>query len=553
MLRALELQDFAIVDALRLELTSGFNVLSGETGAGKSILIDALALLIGGRADSSLIRTGATSALIQGFFDGETDEDTPSTAGSSPHITPTVVSRRLQRSGRSSARLDGEVVKIGDLAAVGTKLVAIHGQHASQTLLEASEQRKLLDRLLRDDDQQTLRRYRDGYARLQQVRRDLTRLRETLRERARRLDMLKFQIDEIDAAQLRPGEEDTLREQADSLRHAERIVAAAGRAQQALSEDDANVLERLADAQRDLEQAGRYHPGLRALADELSDALLSVQATANEVEGFLADFEVEPARLEQLETRLAKLETLKNKYGDSTEAVLRYRDDSAAEYEQLGHAEADIDTLTHEETVLHDTLNELAEQLSGARREVARHLSDAVTREIRPLGMANARFSAEVIATDTLGADGRDAVRFLFSANLGEPLAPLADVASGGELSRVMLGLNVVSGSDLPTLVFDEVDAGIGGQTARAVGALLKRLAEDHQVLVVTHLPQVAAFADTQFLVDKHEQDGRTVTRIRELGAAEREAELARMLSGAVTDTARAHARELLDDVRAPS
>jgi DNA repair protein RecN (Recombination protein N) len=542
-LKALELKDFAIVDALRVEFSPGLNVLTGETGAGKSILIDALALLIGGRADLGMVRAGAQGALIQGFFSsGELESAT----------------RRLQASGRSSARLDGEVVTVSELAERGGSLVAIHGQHASQTLLEAAEQRRLLDRVLDKGTQATLARYREGYGRYRGLQEEVGRLKDAWRERARRLDMLDFQIAEIDAARLRAGEEEELRGELQTLRHAERIVSGAGAAVTLLCEGEASAeasavasaVDKVAQAQRQLELAGRYNPHLNTLAAELQEAMTGLQAIAGEVADFLADFEADPHRLETLEARQALLERLKLKYGESIAAVLAFRQVAGDERGELTGTEERVGELEAELAALEERLSAEAAALSAARGRAADRIGKQVTEEIRGLGMPNARFEVVLSPLGALGPHGKDRVTFLFSANLGEPPAPLAAVASGGELSRVMLGLNVVTGSDVATLAFDEVDAGLGGGMGRAVGATLKALARDRQILVVTHLPQVAAFADCQFLVTKLEQDGRTVTRVERLERERREEELARMLSGAVTETARAHARELLEDAR---
>ncbi len=536
MLVALELKDFAIVDELRLELSPGLNVLTGETGAGKSILIDALSLLIGGRADSSLVRTGAQSALIQGLFEDARLES---------------AARRLQRSGRSSARVDGELVTVGELSEVGGHLIAIHGQHASQTLLDSAAQRQLLDRLLPPKAQGTLRDLRATYRRFTEVERELAALKTALRERAQRLDMLEFQLQEIGAANLQADEEVALRDRLDSLRHAERIVQGASRAVQGLSEGEANAVDLIALALRDLQGAGRYNKTLADLGGELSDALASTEAISAEVSSFLSDFEMDAGQLERSERRLAQIEGLKLKYGDSVAAVLEYYERASEELRRLERAEGDMSDLEAERARLREALQTLADALSCARRDAAKTLSETVTRELRPLGMANAHFVVGLERRDDVNQHGQDKVTFLFSANLGEPPAPLSAVASGGELSRLMLSLNVATGTDAATLIFDEVDAGLGGQTARSVGALLKRLAARHQVLVVTHLPQVAAFADTQFFVEKLERSGRTTTRISRLDPQGREAELARMLSGGATETALAHARELLQEVKA--
>ena len=532
---ALELKDFAIVDELRLDLSPGLNVLTGETGAGKSILVDALTLLTGGRADSSLVRTGAQSALIQGIFEDARLES---------------AARRLQRSGRSTARINGELVTVGELSEVGADLIAIHGQHASQTLLDSAAQRQLLDRLLPPKALHRLNEYRTAYRRFTELSKALAELKTALRERAQRLDMLQFQLEEIGAAKLKAGEETALRERLESLRHAERIVQGAGSTVHKLSEGDTNAVDLIATALRDLQSAGRYHKTLADLGNELSDAMASVEAISAEVSSFLSDFEMDAGQLETSERRLAQIEGLKLKYGDSVEAVLAYFERASGELGKLERAEGDMSELEAERAQLEGTLHAQADELSKVRAKAAKDLSERVTRELRPLGMANARFVVGLERRDELTQFGQDKVTFLFSANLGEPPAPLSTVASGGELSRLMLSLNVATGTASPTLIFDEVDAGLGGQTARSVGALLKRLAAHHQVLVVTHLPQVAAFADVQFYVQKVEDAGRTATRISRLDASEREAELARMLSGATTETALAHARELLQETQ---
>ncbi len=538
MLSALELVDFAIIDALRVGFAPGLNVLTGETGAGKSILVDALGLLIGGRAEARVVRSGAQSALVQGFFtDAEPDD--------------LVTARRIQASGRSSARISGELVTIAELAERGGRRLAIHGQHASQTLLGSSEQRRLLDNLLGSAAQETLTRYGERYRRFTGVARELAALQSALRERARQLDVLGFQVAEIAAAKLQQGEEEAIRGELESLRYAERVIQGSAGAVERLSEGEPNALALLAEAVQGLESAGRYHAVPAALGAELRGALESVQATSTEVESFLADFDGDPERLETLERRLSLIETLKLKYGSSVEEVLAFYARAEAEMTRLQNAEGDLAQLQKEQGELASELAALADALTNARQQAATKLSEAVTRELRPLGMTNAQFDVQLTALPDHTPYGRDKVTFLLSANLGEPPAPLSAVASGGELSRVMLALNVTTGSEQPTLVFDEVDAGLGGETARTVGGLLKRLAGHHQVLVVTHLPQVAAFADAHFKVEKREQGGRTVTRVTPLTGAHREAELARMLSGARTKTALAHARELLAEAQA--
>lgn len=536
MLRTLELRDFAIVDELALEFEPGFNALTGETGAGKSILVDALSLLTGGRADSNLIRAERDSALVQGTFRGAAFES---------------AARRLARSGRHSARLDGELVTVAELTDRSADLIAIFGQHGATELTRPQRQREQLDRLLPPDARAELERYLERYHRYQEVERRLEELREASRERARRQDMRRFQVEEIDAADLREGEDERLEAEARSLRHAERIASAAAAAFTALADAEGNAVERAAQALHELSAAGRFEASLAALAADLQAALSGMEAVASEVEGFLADFQADPARLEAVEERLSRLDGLKRKYGATVAEVLRFRHDAAAELEALEHLEADTGALAGEAEALLRELDAAAAALTAGRRAAADHLARQVSPLLAELGMDRARFEVELAPATALGPHGRDAVRFLFVGHPGEPLASLADVASGGELSRLMLALNLVAGSDLPVLAFDEIDAGIGGRTARAVGELLKRLSQRHQVLAVTHLPQVAAFADAHYRVTKADAGGRSVTRVERLGRDERLREIARMLSGRVTETSIRHAVELLEQAGA--
>ncbi|HEX7003041.1 MAG TPA: DNA repair protein RecN [Trueperaceae bacterium] len=539
MLSALELKDFAIVDELRLELAPGLNALTGETGAGKSILVDALTLLVGARADTGMIRAGCTAALVQGFFRGE-----GSGAG---EIS---ASRRVQAEGRSHARIDGELVTVSELGERIGSLVAIHGQHAAQALAQAEEPRRRVDRLVDDAARESLARYRAAFLEHQRGNARLAELRESSRERERRQGSLRYEIDEIDAAQLRPGEEAILRGRAESLRHAERIVQNAASAHSLVSDGERSAVALLANAARDLANAARHHAALAPLAAELEEARASLQATGDEIESFLADFEMDPAELDRVEARLARIEALERKYGDTVEAVLAYRNEAAAQLERLEGAEFDADELERRLASLRSELDDLGKTVGRARERAGDELAKRVSELLGQLGMTGARFEVRLERSPEPGPYGLEKVRFDFSANPGEPLADLAAVGSGGELSRVMLALDVVTGSDKPVLVFDEVDAGIGGKTARAVGSLLRQLSRDHQVLVVTHLPQVAAFADAQYFVEKQGKEGRTVTRVHQLEPHEREQEIARMLSGDVTEASLRNARELVAQSR---
>lgn len=532
MLERIELRDFAIVDELAIDLEAGLNVLTGETGAGKSIVVDGLSVLVGGRPDAAMIRTGSTSALIQGVF----RDAGVGSAG-----------RRLVRDGRNTARIDGELVSVAELADRGGAEVAIFGQHASQRLVDASAQRDQLDRLLSAAGRAASAGYREAFEEYRGIGARLHQLQEAQRERARQLDMLRFQRDEIDEAALSADEEERLEQEARGLRNAERIVTSVAKAVELLATGDPNAAELLAAAQREAESAGRFHDEVAILADELAEVVAAAQAVGAELEAFLEDFETDAARLDAIEMRISLVERLKRKYGASVAEVLAYRERIGAELAELEADETDLGRLEHRLETLAAELERTGRELSIARHEAGKALAEGVGSLLPRLAMPDARFETALEPVEDFGPHGREKIRFLFSANRGEPLAPLASVASGGELSRLMLAIHVVSGTDVPTVVFDEVDAGIGGQTARAVGELLRRMAAERQVLVVTHLPQVAAYADAHFAVSKRERDGRTVTRVERLEAPAREAELARMLSGQVTDASLRNARELVD------
>ncbi len=530
MLRTLELRDFAIVDELAMELHAGLNVLTGETGAGKSIVVDALELLGGGRPDLAMVRAGAQSALVQGTFTGASFES----AG-----------RRVALNGRHAARLDGELVTVTELSEAVGGALRVYGQHSAHQLLAPAAQLSQLDRLLAPEASADLARHKELFAESQAVAARLSALRDSERERSRRLDGLRFELNEIDTTKPRGGEDEELEAELTALRHAERIVAGGGRAFQALAADDGGALTFAAEALRELEGAGRFSPPLAALADDLRELVSGLGAVSGEVEGFLTDFQADPNRLDLVQARLAALDALKRKYGPSLSDVIAYRASAAAEATGLAGADDEIGLLTERLAGLATELDAIGARLTAARRAAARTLTEQLLPLLHQLGLPQARFEVVLARAAKRTRTGSDDVTFEFGANPGEPARAVHEVASGGELSRIMLALHLVTGSDLPTLVFDEVDAGVGGETANRVGALLARLAGARQVIVVTHLAQVAAFADAHFKVEKHALDDRTVARVARLGDEERTVELARLLSGTLTDTSLKHALEL--------
>lgn len=531
-LHTLELRDFAIVELLELELSPGLNVLTGETGAGKSIIVDALELLTGGRPDAGMIRGGAEASLVQATFEGT---DLQSAA------------RRLATSGRHTARVNGELVTVGELAERVGRSVVVFGQHAAQELQSPQAPRRQLDRLLPAEASVALDEHQRAFEHAAAVHLRLAELREAQRERSRRVDTLTFQLGEIDAVAPSPEEHAALRAELAALQHSERVLSGGAAALGALSSEEPSATALTVAALRELVAAGRYAAPLAQLADELKEALTSLNAVGSEVEAFLADFEADPGRLDAVQARLAALEALNRKYGPDVAAVLAYRADAASELRALEGADNEIAELEAELVRLEAELERLGSHLTEARRKAATRLTAGLTPLLQQLGMPQARFSVELRQAPKRQRHGHDVVSFLFSANPGEERLPVGAIASGGELSRIMLALNLITGSDAPTVAFDEVDAGVGGATAHHVARLLARLAQEHQVLVVTHLAQVAAYAAAHYVVEKTESAGRTATTVRSVPAGERRTELARMLSGTVTDASLQHAEELLD------
>ncbi|HET8985620.1 MAG TPA: DNA repair protein RecN [Trueperaceae bacterium] len=530
-LRTLELRDFAIVDDLAIELGPGLNVLTGETGAGKSIVIDALELLAGGRADAAMIRTGADTAMVQGEF---TDPDLTS------------ASRRLSVSGRHSARIEGELVSVAELSERCGERIAVFAQHGALELQSATAQRAQLDRLLPQPARVALESFRVAYERLTAVGRELAAIEDAQRERVRRLEVLAFQIEEIAREKPVVGEDERLEAELDTLRNAERIVTGAASAFAALSDAEPNAVVLAAEALRQLRAAGRHATMLQQLADDLEAAVSALGAVASEVESFLATFEADPGRLDAVQGRLSALDNLKRKYGPDIAAVLQFHGEAVAQRDSLERLDAQAGELELERSELEAELSTHSAALRAARVEAAGKLTAGVTPLLARLGMPDAVFTVEVDEAQRRTVHGDDAVEFRFNANPGEAPTSLAQIASGGEMSRVMLALHVVTGTTQGTVAFDEIDSGIGGRAAHDVGALLSALARTRQVLVVTHLAQVAAFADDHYVVAKEPTNGRTVTTVTRLAEDARPAELARMLSGSVTRASLEHASELL-------
>lgn len=528
-LSRLEVRNLATIRDLTLEFGSGFSVFTGETGAGKSIIVDALGLLLGSRANTDLIRTGEEALLVTGFW-GAGGEDGAS------------ASRRVTTQGRGTARLDGELVSVRELQEWASRRLTIHWQHSAVSLLSAANQRALLDRQVGSE----AAAYAAAYRAWVDARTRLEALRAGERERARQLDLLEFQVREIGEVSPQPGEEEPLTAELTRLANLDTIAQGAAGALELLSDGETNAAALIAEALRSLNAGARYDETSAQLGRDLREALEGMQAVVGELRGVAEDSAPDPAELARVEARLSALGKLRAKYGPDLEDVLEFQAKAAAELADLTRDERDAGTLEADVARLERAVRQAGEALDAARTRRAGPLAAELLGVIRELGMPHARLAFGLSALAQPAAHGLSDVTLQFTANPGEELGPLADVASGGELSRVMLAISTVLGADTPAVVFDEVDAGIGGAAALAVAEQLGRLALERQVLVVTHLAQIAARADHHYKVEKHVESGRTVSRVRRLDEAERLEEIARMLSGDTSEAALSHARELL-------
>jgi len=559
-IESLRIQDWVIVAETELEFGPGLNVLTGETGTGKSIVLGALSLLAGGRAQPDAVRTGAERAVLEAVFRTEGAPDLEAELARRELASDSgelLVQRTIARAGRSRVRIAGELLPVAALAELFAGRIEISSQHSSQTLLRGEVQGRLLDESGGLLDLRA--RVESEVAGLRELDRELEALRTASEERARQRDFLSFQLAEIDEVDLQPGELAELEAAHARLAHVDRLASEGAAACAALVGDDAepeagNAVDRLAAAARWLEGLAALDPALAELAERLRAQESEVFDVGRDLERYLQRIDDDPGRLAQLEERLGDVARLQRKYGASEEEILGFREQLAADLESAAGADARTQTLGAERVQRVEALAALAAELTAGRKKSARALARRVEGELAGLAMPGARFGVRLDPLEPppglpCATAGAEHVGFEFSANTGEPPRDLRMVASGGELSRVFLGVRNAlrrSGAGM-ILVFDEVDAGIGGRVAERVGRALSELARHHQVLCITHLPQIAAFGDVHFRVDKSEKGGQTLARVTAVEGAERIEEIARMAGGEeVTAATRRHAADLL-------
>ena len=565
MLQSLYVRDYALIEELELEFGSGLNILTGETGAGKSILIGALSMILGERANTDVVRTGTKKAVIEGLFD-DADTDRIRQVLTENEIDigplPRIILRRQITDRGSRAFINDTPATLDVMREVSAQLIDLHGQHEHQSLLDTDEHLRLLDSF--GGLGGLVQHYQTQYDRVA----DLVEERDELRARERELrqqkELYEFQIEEIDEVDPQPGEEEELQAERRVLENAEQLYASTSGLYEMLYEREDAVHDQLVVARNELQDLARIDDDFEEQLEEVKTATIIVSELANFLQDYNAHIEFDPERLEEIRERITEIEKLKRKYGGTLEAVLDHREDIGEKYELAEDFEGNLERLEAQIETAQAKLTDAAERLSAKRREVAERIEGAIVAELETLGMPNSafevRFSRQEDAEGWIRPEdedtayrafrrGMDQVEFYISTNVGIPPKPLTQVASGGEISRIMLALKTILAKSerLPILVFDEIDTGISGDMARRVGESMHDLARYHQIITITHLPQIAALGDTHYKVEKIVEDEKTKTKIRRLDDEEQAGEVATLISGTdVTDAALESARELM-------
>ncbi|WP_319477473.1 DNA repair protein RecN [Marispirochaeta aestuarii] len=556
MLEELRIENFALIDSINIRFSRGLNILTGETGAGKSIIVGALGAILGDKADTGVIRSHADEARISGVL--LVDHNPDALAWLSEHdIVPeegTVIVRRvIRRNGRGSVFLQDSQIPRATLQEFTSLLFDMHGQHEHQSLLQVDQHRKLLDSFAGIENQ--VSQLASNFSELTRLRREYDSMNQAEREQLRELDFLNHAIEEIDAAHLKPGEEESLQEELEIISQAEKIYSHLEEFSRLSSESRGGAIGYLRKARDELSFLTGIVQKLEPLLGRFESAFLEMEDIVESVRAYNDEVQFSPGRLDEIEQRLMQIRRLEKKYGDSIEEVLQYREDSAAKINSIDSWQERKEEMEQQLSELNRKIGQIARSVSESRRQVAGNLKAAVEERIRPLGMQKAVFSVQVEprtgenGKTVCGPSGTDQVEFLIAPNQGEPLKPLRTIASGGELSRLMLAIKTVlsEADQIDSLIFDEIDTGIGGEVGLALGEQLSLLAERKQILCITHLASVAVRADNHIVVTKEIEDGRTITHTRSLSEDERVTEIARMLSGDPVGAASiSHARELI-------
>jgi len=563
MLLDLRIKNFVIIDSLTVNFTRGLNILSGETGAGKSILIDAISGVLGEKLSTDMIRTGFDKASLEASFDisGLSElEKILDEAGIDTEDDQLVLRREIFANGKGRCFANSMQIPVAKLKEISESLIDIHGQNEHQTIVNISKHRELLDSfggLIPD-----VTKVKEVHEKLYSIRNRISSFEIDEREKARRIEFNTFSIKEIEAAGLKPGEEEELRNESNLLANAEKIFKEVNESADLIT-GEAGVIRNLKKAEANLSRISDIDPDIASMLDKIREALYSLEDSSSELRDYRNSIDFSPERINQVEERLNTIQGLKKKYGDSIHEILQYAEKAKTELDAINSSDEEMEQLKSDEKKTVKEAKELALALSEKRKAAALKLEQLVIKELKDLGMAGTVFKISIkretspdgdIESDNnkyiLYPHGIDRIEFLLSANEGEDLRQLRKVASGGEMSRIMLALkNVIQSADIvETLIFDEVDTGISGKTAEIVGRKLRNLSKDRQVLLITHLPQIAAMSDTHFLVQKGKSEGRVTTLVKNLSDKEKVREVARMLAGEeITDLSIKHAEEMIE------
>ncbi|CAK1237031.1 DNA repair ATPase RecN (RecN) [Fructobacillus tropaeoli] len=554
MLEQLTIQNFAIIDQVDLSFDDQLTVLTGETGAGKSIIIDALAMVTGGRASTEMIRKGADKAVLQAVFSLVGDRaaglrEQLSAAGIELSDDQVVIYREFNHKGRSIVRINGVIVPLKILSEFGSQLVEIQGQHDTSLLLNQDHHLDLLDQFAEADLSQAKNEYQQLFYRYRDITRQIDQLKNRRQDINQRLDLLSFQQEELKEANLQPGEEDQLLADRSKLANHKKIADALDQAQQALNPGlDGGAIDLLAAAHQAMTQAAAYDSDFENLAQSLSEAYYAAQDAGRDLDEAVSDLTFDEGALVEIDDRLQVIHNLKRKYGDSVDEILAFQQKVDRELADLDGGSFDLESLTKEKETIKGKIVAAAQALTQSRQKVAKKLEKAVNRELADLLMEQAYFEVQFTPVTGFLPSGADKVAFFVQTNQGEGTKPLEKAASGGEASRLMLALKTIfiAQHGLPTVVFDEIDTGVSGRVGSAIAKKMQTIAEKTQVMAITHLPQVAAAATHHFLIEKFNQNDRTVTQVKDLPENQRDEAIAMMLSGnQVTDAALANAKDL--------
>jgi len=554
MLSDLQVKNFALINKVNINFKQGLNILSGETGAGKSIIIGALDLLLGARANTDVIRSGKKAAYISAFFQPEELKiinDILTEAGIEKEENGILIAREIRENGRNRTLINGQLATLKIVKKISRYLIDIHGQHEHQLLLDQSSHLMILDAFIGEDISPLKSEIKSLYQELSELRKELSEIEIDDSQRARELDVINFQIEEIEEAALKEGEYEELKEEYKTLSHGEEIYNVVSELMTSLSGDDYSekgIMDRLSVLKNKFAEIEDYNQKLKDLNKKFADIYYGLEEFIFDLGDFESSFAYDEERISLISDRLDLINTLLRKYGEDVETVLSYLEELYQKRDKLENIEDKINSLTKKKADLKKKLVKKSDQLSKKRKKHAENLEVKLKQELKDLAMEDVRFEVD-FKEKAISADGTDQIEFLISPNRGEDLKSLSKIASGGEISRIMLSLKTITAAldQVDTLIFDEVDSGVGGKTAAKMAAKLSQISKDRQIICITHLPQLASAANHHFLIQKEKGEDRTFTKIYALDEAERVKEIARMIGGTtITDKTLAHAEEML-------